>query len=307
MRGAYITGYGDPRDVVRVGDMPNPELHPDEVLIEVRAAGVNPIDWKIVEGAMRSARPMRFPAPIGYDAAGIVREGGGTVTRFKPGDEIYTRVDAMHPGTFAEWIAVDEKLVALKPRNLSFEQAAAVPLAALTAWQGLFEHIKLQRGQKILIQGGAGGVGSFAVQFAKHAGAMVATTVGTDHVVIAKMTKADVVIDHHTQRFEEFVSDYDAVFDTVGGEVQSRSLTILKQGGILVSTRSVPTDKKEGKRLASFTARPDGKQLAEIGRLIESGAVTPVIDHIYPLEEATDALLQSRTGHAGGKIVIRVH
>lgn len=306
MKGVYITGYGKVDDVVRVGDIPNPDLHLNELMIEVQAAGVNPIDWKIIEGA-GAGRSAHFPIPVGYDAAGIVRDVGSAVTRFQKGDEVFTRVDAMRPGTFAEWIAVDERLVAPKPRNIDFVQAAGVPLAALTAWQGLFEHMKLERGQKLLIQGGAGGVGSFAVQFAKHKGATVATTVGPDHIALAKRLKADLVIDYRKERFEDLVRDYDAVFDTVGGDVQARSLAILRVGGILVSTLGVPTGEKDGKRLMSFRARPDGMQLAEIALLIESGAVIPIIDHVYPLEQAKDALLKSRSGHAGGKIVIRMH
>jgi len=307
MRAAYFTGYGDPGEVVRVGEMPNPDLHPGEVLVEVRAAGVNPIDWKIIEGHMGSRGSPHFPAPIGYDVAGVVRECGSGASRFEPGTEVYARVDGAHPGTFAEMTVVDETLLAPKPRNIDFEQAAAVPLAALTAWQALFEQITLERGQCILIHGGSGGVGSFAVQFAKHAGAEVATTVGTDHVALAKALKADVVIDYRTQRFEEVVHDYDAVLDTLGGEVQARSVAVLRPGGILVSTLGVPGDEKEGRQLASFVARGDGQQLAVIGRLIESGTVAPVVDHVYSLDHVREALMQSRGGHAGGKIVIRVH
>jgi NADPH:quinone reductase-like Zn-dependent oxidoreductase len=305
MKAAYIDQYGDVGQVVELGDVPRPEVQPDDVLVEIYAAGVNPVDWKIVEGHLRTARPMDFPAKLGYDMAGVVVDKGCEVSGFKVGDAVFSRVDPKRPGTFAEYVAVSEKLVAPKPENLNFAQAAAVPLAALTAWQALFENIRLEKGQKVLIHAGLGGVGSFAIQFAKHAGAEVATTVGTAHVEQARALGADRVIDYRQERFEEVLHDFDAVLDTLAGEVQSRSLAVLKPGGVLASTLGISTE-KPGIRFEAVMVHSDGAQLAEIGRLIESGAVRPVIDRTFPLDRVKEALLYSRGGHATGKIVIQV-
>ncbi len=306
MKSAYITHYGSVDDVVELGDVPKPELQPDEVLIEAHSAGVNPIDWKIIEGVMSSGKPLTGPRRIGYDVSGVVAEIGSAVTRFRPGDEVFCRVDSAHPGAFAEYVAVIEGLVAPKPKNIDFTEAAAVPLASMTAWQALFEHIQLKSGQKVLIHAGVGGVGSFAIQFAQHAGAQVATTVGPQSVERAKALGATWVIDYQHERFEKRLHDFDAVFDTIGGETQRRSLAVLKPGGVLVSTVGISVPDTPGIRLIPMIMHAEESQLEEIAKLIESGEVRPVIDRVFSLDQIKEALLYSRSGHAHGKIVVRV-
>lgn len=310
MRAVSIDRYGKIEETVKITDVPVPQAGPGEVLVEVMAAGVNPVDWKIAEGYRAGGAP-HFPIVLGNDLAGIVAETGSGATRFRKGDEVYGRADRQHVGTFAEYVVVDENVLAPKPKNLDFQQAASVPLAALTAWQALFEHIRLQAGQKVLIQAGSGGVGSFAIQFAKHAGAQVATTVSTANVSFAKSLGADWIVDYRKQRFEDVLPhDFDAVLDTLAGDIQVRSVAVLRSDGVLVSTLGV-VEKLQAEcpslRLEGMVMHPDGDQLAEIGRLIEDGDVKPVIDRTFPLEQAKEALLYSRSGHAHGKIVITAH
>jgi NADPH:quinone reductase-like Zn-dependent oxidoreductase len=309
MKAASIDRYGKIEDTVTISDVPKPALGPGDVLVEVKAAGVNPVDWKIAEGYTRG-REVHFPMILGNDLAGVVVATGEGAMRFKQGDEVYGRVDRQHTGTFAEYAAVDEQALARKPRNLDFAEAAAVPLAALTAWQALFEHARLRTGQKVLIQAGAGGVGSFAIQFAKHVGAQVATTVSTANVALAQSLGADWVIDYKKQRFEDVIHDVDAVLDTLAGDIQARSLAVLKSGGVLVSTVGVAPESRQERpdvRFEAMVMHPDGGQLAEITRLIEAGTVKPVVDRRFGLEQTKEALIYSRTGHAHGKIVITPH
>ena len=221
MKAIYIANYGALDEVVQMGDLPNPAVGPQDVLIQVRAAGVNPIDWKIAEGYMKDRIPLVLPAILGNEVAGVIIEAGSATSRFKKGGEVYARLDPLRGGGYAEYVAVDAKFVAPKPEVVDFVAAAAIPLAGLTAWQVLFEHLKLKKGQKVLIHAGSGGVGSFAIQFAKHIGAEVATTVGPDGVKLAKTLGADHVIDYKSRPFEDVVKDFDAVFDTVGGETQA--------------------------------------------------------------------------------------
>lgn len=303
MKAAYIEQYGKVEDTVKLGDVPKPVAGPGEVLIEVYAAGINPVDWKIIEGYLKAFRPLKFPSLLGYDVAGVVAGTAGEVAGFKAGDPVYARVST--PGTFSEYAVANIKEIARKPENLDFVNAAAVPLAALTAWQSLFEYIRLKKGQKILIHAGLGGVGSFAVQFAKHVGAEVATTVGAAHVEQARALGADRVIDYGKEHFEDVIHDFDAVLDTLAGEVQPRSLKVLKPGGVLASTLGISVDKSDI-RLEAVMMHPDGGQLAEIGSLIKAGAVKSVVDRIFPLDQIKEALVLNRNGHATGKIVIRV-
>lgn len=311
MKEVYIEEYGALDDVIRTGDMPKPKPQPQDVLIEVRASGVNPMDWKIAEGYAKARIPLNLPAILGNELAGVVAETGSAVDRFKAGDEVYARLDPLRAGSFAEFVAADAKLVAAKPKNIDFIAAAAIPLAGLTAWQVLFEHIKLKKGQKVLIHAGSGGVGSFAIQFAKHIGAEVATTVSADGVELAKTLRADRIINYKNQRFEDVVENFDAVVDTIGGETQARSISALKPGGVLVSTVGITaaqgTAEKAGVRLEAIFMHPDGGQLTEIARLVDAGAVRPIIDHIFSLEQVKDALRYSKAGRVKGKIVIRVN
>lgn len=306
MKSAYITHYGHVDDVVELGNVPNPELQADEVLIEIHAAGINPIDWKIIEGYMSGGEELHERRGIGFDVSGVVAEVGDAVTRLKPGDEVFTRVKPMHSGAFSEYVAVGEGLVAPKPKNIDFTEAAAIPLASMTAWQALFEHLQLQPGQKVLIHAGLGGVGSFAIQFARHIGAQVATTVGPQSVEKARELGATWAIDHHHQPFDEVLHDFDAVLDTIGGENQERSLNVLKDGGALVSTVGINVPETRGIRLMPMVMHPEEAQLEEIAKLIEAGEVKPVIDRVFSLDQVKEALLYSQSGHAHGKIVLRV-
>jgi NADPH:quinone reductase-like Zn-dependent oxidoreductase len=310
MKAIYIANYGALDEVVQMGDLPNPAVGPQDVLIQVRAAGVNPIDWKIAEGYMKDRIPLVLPAILGNEVAGVIIEAGSATSRFKKGGEVYARLDPLRGGGYAEYVAVDAKLVAPKPEVVDFVAAAAIPLAGLTAWQVLFEHLKLKKGQKVLIHAGSGGVGSFAIQFAKHIGAEVATTVGPDGVKLAKTLGADHVIDYKSRRFEDVVKDFDAVLDTVGGETQARSIPVLKRGGVLVSIVGVTADQtaaeKAGVRLQGVFMHPDGEQLAQIALLVDAGTVRPIIDRTFVFGQAKDALHYSKAGRAKGKIVIKV-
>jgi NADPH:quinone reductase-like Zn-dependent oxidoreductase len=310
MKAAYIEAYGPLEQAVKVGERPAPQPGPGEVLIEVHAAGINPIDWKIAEGHAKAWIPLALPAVLGNEAAGVIVRVGSGVSRFKQGDEVYVRVDGARAGAYAELLAADEKLVAPKPKSVDFAHAAAVPLAGLTAWQLLTEQIKLQRGQTVLIHAGAGGVGSFAIQFAKHIGARVITTAGPQGLALVKSLGADVVVDYTTQRFEDAAKDVDAVFDTIGGETQVRSLAVLKRGGVLASIVGVAVKPEDaaaaGVQVKPAMMRPDGAQLAEIARLIDAGAVKPIVDRTFSLDETQQALIASRSGRAKGKLIVRV-
>jgi NADPH:quinone reductase-like Zn-dependent oxidoreductase len=310
MKAAYIEAYGPLEEAVRVGERPAPRAGTHDVLIEVHAAGINPIDWKIAEGHAEAWIPLVLPVVLGNEAAGVVTAVGSGVTRFKPGDEVYVRVDGLRAGAYAELLAVDEKLAALKPRSVDFIAAAAVPLAGLTAWQILTEQLKLQRGQTVLVHAGSGGVGSFAIQFAKHLGARVVTTAGPQGVELAKSLGADEVVDYTSRRFEDAVKNADAVFDTIGGQTQVRSLAVLKRGGVLASIVGLAVTPEAaaaaGVQLKAAFMRPDGTQLAEIARLIDAGAVKPVVHCAFTLDEAKLALVASRAGHAKGKLVLQV-
>jgi NADPH:quinone reductase-like Zn-dependent oxidoreductase len=310
MKTISIANYGLIDEIVRTTDMPKPTPGPQDVLIQVRAAGVNPVDWKIAEGYMKSMRSFLMPLILGNEVAGVVTAIGSEVAGSKNGDEVYVRLDPTKCGAFAEFVAVDAKLVAPKPKNVDFTTAAGIPLAGLTAWQALFEHLKLKKDQRILIHAGSGGVGSFAIQFAKHIGAEVATTVGPDGLDMAKALGANCIIDYKSQRFEDVVKDFDAVLDTLGGETQARSLRVLKRGGALVTLAGITADQnvaeKYGISMKGISMHPDGKQLAEIAGLVDAGAVKPILDRTFTLEQAKQALLYSKSGRAKGKIVITV-
>jgi NADPH:quinone reductase-like Zn-dependent oxidoreductase len=309
MKTISIANYGPIDEVVRMTEMPKPTTGPQDVLIQVRAAGVNPIDWKTAEN-LKNMSTFPMPLILGNEVAGVVSSVGNAVTSFKNGDEVFVRLDTTRCGGFAEFVAVEAKLVVMKPKKTDFISAAGIPLAGLTAWQGLFEHLKLKRGQKILIHAGSGGVGSFAIQFAKHIGAEVATTVGPDGTDMAKALGAKYIIDYKSQRFEDVVKDFDAVFDTIGGETQTRSLRVLRRGGALVSTVGVSADRsiadKAGVSIQGMGMHTDGKELTEIAGLVDAGAVKAIIDRTFNFDQTKEALLYSKSGRAKGKIVVRV-
>ncbi|MFJ9591145.1 NADP-dependent oxidoreductase [Streptomyces virginiae] len=309
MKAAVITQYGQVRDVVRVADAPVPAVGPQDVLIEVRAAGVNPVDHLIVKGFM-SADALAGPVVIGNELAGVVSKVGAEVTRFAVGDEVFSRVDPRVGGAFAEYAAVDQSLVAAKPAALTFEEAASLPLVALTALQALTEQSDVRAGTRVLIHGAAGGVGSAAVQIAKTLGAEIVATASADTVDLVRELGADRVIDYRAEKFDEVVSDVDVVLDTIGGETQERSFGVLKTGGTLVST--IPIADAEAKKARwnvearSFFMHPDGEQLAHLAGLVEAGQLRPIVEMVFPLDEAAAALQKVERGGARGKTVIAV-
>lgn len=332
MKAFIIDRYGK-KHGGRIGEMPDPELREDEVLVQVHAAGVNLLDSKVRNGEFKIILPYRLPLILGHDVAGAVVKVGPRVRQFRLGDEVYARADDFRIGTFAEFVPVKEGALALKPKSLTMEEAASIPLVALTAWQALIEKAKLKRGQKIFIQGGSGGVGTFAIQLAKHLGATVATTTSAINAPLVKSLGADVVIDYRTQDFEDVLRDYDVVLNSQDGATLAKSLRVLKGGGQLISI-SGPPDPEFGKesgapwfvrliiRLLSAGVRKEanrrdlkysflfmranGHQLFEITRLIEAGAIRPVIDRVFPFESTNEALAYVETGRAKGKVVVKL-
>ncbi len=296
-------------ELLRYEDAPRPVPDAGEVLIHVHAAGVNPVDWKIREGRLQSRITHHLPLTLGWDVAGVIEQLGPGVTQFKAGDAVYARPDLARDGAYAEYIAARTSEIALKPQTLDFIHAAAVPLSALTAWQSLFDAGNLQPGQRILIHAGAGGVGHYAVQFARWKGAHVITTASARNANFVRSLGADEVIDYTATRFEDAVRDADMVFDTVGGEIQTRSWKVLKKGGILVSilTLTVPEEAEQrGWRSAYVFVQPNAAQLARIAELIDTGKVKPVVENVFPLHEAARAHTLIQGAHARGKIVLRV-
>jgi NADPH:quinone reductase-like Zn-dependent oxidoreductase len=311
--------------------MPEPELRAGDVLIEIHAASLNPLDTKIRDGDFKPILPYRPPFILGHDLAGKVIRVGSKVRRFKPGDSVYARVRDGRIGTFAESIAVDEADVALKPTNLSMEEAASIPLVGLTAWQALAEKAGLKKGQKILIHAGSGGVGTFAIQLAKHLGASVATTASAANIALVQSLGADIVIDYKTQDFEKLLSGYDVVLNSLDGDTLRKSLNVLKPGGRLISISGPPDPdfaRDQGlnwflRQILRFVSRgirggarrhrvdysflfmrADGDQLSKITALIEAGVIRPVMDKVFPFEALNDALAYIETGRAKGKVVV---
>jgi NADPH:quinone reductase-like Zn-dependent oxidoreductase len=311
MKAIRIHNYGGP-EVLHYEDAPRPEPQAGEVLVRVHAAGVNPIDWKVREGHMKDFWPHKFPLILGWDLSGVVEElgaGPAAAGRFKIGDEVYSIPDPTRNGAYADYIVVRESELALKPTSLHHIRAAAVPLAALTAWQSLFDTAQLQPGQRVLIHAGSGGVGHFAVQLAKWKGAYVFATASTKNQDLLRELGVDKAIDYTQQRFEDVAHNIDIVLDTMGGETQERSWSVLKKGGVLVSLVQPPSEEKAkelGVRAAFVAGHPSGAQLAEIAKLIDSGELKPVIDRILPLSEVRRAHELSQSGHTHGKIVLRV-
>lgn len=330
MKAFLIDRYGS-ADVVRAGQLPEPTMHEDEVLVEVHAAGVNPVDAKIRDGEFKLFLPYRFPLVLGCDLAGVVVRVGSKVSRFKPGDEVYARPDTKRIGAFAEYIAVNQDALAHKPKNLTMTEAAAVPLVALTAWQALVEKAQLKRGQKVFIHAGSGGVGSIAIQLAKHLGATVATTTSSANVAWVKQLGADIVIDYSKEDFTAIVRDYDVVLDSLGGKSVQKSLGVLKPGGTLIGIAGPPDPdfaeqiganwfmklvmrllssgvRKQARRCDArysfLFMRADGKQLAQLTALIEAGAIHPVIDRIFPFAQTKEAMAYVDTGRSKGKVIV---
>ena len=330
---AFVVDQYKKNGRLRLAEIPEPEAMEGDVLIRIHATSVNLLDSKIRDGEFKLILPFRMPFILGHDVAGTVIRVGSKVRKFKPGDEVYARPRDGRVGTFAEFIAINEADVALKPANLSMEQAASIPLVGLTGWQALVEVAKLKAGQKVFIQAGSGGVGTFAIQLAKHLGATVATTTSARNAELVKSLGADVVIDYTTEDFETILSGYDLVLNSQDSKTLEKSLRVLKPGGLLISISGPPdpTFAKEfglnlflklvlrllsrgvrkraqslGVHYSFLFMRAQGQQLSEIRSLIESGIIRPVVDQVLPFEKTADALAYVETGRAKGKVVIAV-
>ena len=324
--------YGK-QERLRAADVPEPDVGDNDVLIQVHATAVNQLDSKLRNGEFKLILPYRPPFILGHDVAGVVVRVGPRVRQFKVGDEVYARPDDFRIGTFAELIAVKEDSVAIKPKNITMEEAASIPLVGLTAWQALVEKARLKKGQKVFIQAGSGGVGTFAIQLAKHLGATVATTTSAGNMALVKSLGADVVIDYKQDAFEERLSGYDVVLNSQDGKTLAKSLGVLQAGGRLISISGPPDPQfaedtkapwlvKQVMRALSWGARrqaqrrkvsytflfmkASGSQLRQITPLIESGAIRPVIDQVFPFESTNEAMAYVESGRAKGKVVIKV-
>ncbi|WP_426667693.1 NADP-dependent oxidoreductase [Mucilaginibacter sp. McL0603] len=308
MKAIRIHEFGGP-DVLQLEDIEVPQPKADEVLIKVYASSVNPVDRKIVAGEREEKFPTRFPLTIGWDVSGVIEQAGNQVRNFSIGDAVYGRPFPKQNGAFAEYLVIKASEIALKPRSIDHIQTAAVPLAGLTAWQGLFKFGKLEKGQKVLIHGASGGVGTFALQFAQWKGADVIGTASGDNLDFIKQIGANQAIDHDNERFEDMVQDVDLVFDLIGGETQQRSLAVIKPGGRLVTT-VMPAFKDQAKekhiQLEGFTAQSYTADLEQIAGLIDNGFVSPVVSAVLSLEDARKAEELSSKHHTRGKVVIKV-
>jgi NADPH:quinone reductase-like Zn-dependent oxidoreductase len=330
MKAFILDAYGK-KQAFRLGETPDPRIGPDDVLVEVRAAGLNLLDSKIRNGEFKLILPYKPPLVLGHDLAGIVVEVGAEVRRFKAGDAVYARARDGQIGAFAERISVKEADLAFKPAGLSMEEAASIPLVGLTAWQALVEHAGLKPGQKVLIHAGSGGVGTFAIQLAKHLGATVATTTSAANIDLVRSLGADIAIDYRTQEFATELSGYDVVLNSLDSATLEKSLDVLKPGGKLISI-SGPADpafaqaqglnavlsfairmmsarirrkaKRAGVDYSFLFMRAEGDQLGQITRLIDDGVIKPVIDRVFPFEGLNDAFAYIETGRAKGKVVI---
>jgi NADPH:quinone reductase-like Zn-dependent oxidoreductase len=304
MKAVRIHSYGGP-DVLAYDDVPRPTAGPKEVLVRVHAASINPVDWKLRAGYLKEHVPLSLPMILGMDFSGVIEGIGMDVQGFRPGDEVYAMIDMGRNGTYAEYAVVDASLVAPKPRSHDHIHAAAIPLAGLTAWHGLFESGGLKSGQKVLIHGAAGGVGSFAVQLAKRAGAIVVGTASARNQSLLKDLGVDQAIDYSAAPFEKAVSQVDLVMDTIGGETLQRSWSVLKKGGILASTVAEPKPAmadRIGKRIAN---RPSAQGLRELAKAADSGELHAIVETVLPLNQARKGHDMTKSGHARGKIVLK--
>ncbi|TCQ08940.1 NADPH:quinone reductase-like Zn-dependent oxidoreductase [Rhizobium sp. PP-F2F-G36] len=318
---------------LRLAERPEPQVENGDVLVRIHATSVNPLDSKLRDGAFKIFLPYRPPFVLGHDVAGTVVKVGSSVSRFKVGDEIYARPRDHRIGTFAEFIAIHQDDVALKPSTLTMEDASSIPLVALTAWQALVDVAKVKPGQKVFIQAGSGGVGTIAIQLAKHLGATVATTTSAANAALVKSLGADVVIDYKSQDFEKVLSGYDVVLNSQDAKTLAKSLNVLKPGGHLISISGPPDPafadalgvnpilklvirllsrsarkkaKSLGLRYSFLFMRADGRQLEQIAGLIDSGAIRPVVDRVFPFNQTPEALAYVETGRSKGKVVIKV-
>jgi NADPH:quinone reductase-like Zn-dependent oxidoreductase len=308
MKAVVIHEYGGP-EVLKYEDIPRPEPKDDQLLIRVIAAGVNPVDGMIRSGMFAKEGNRAFPIILGGDVAGVVEKVGSKITKFKAGDPVFAYVSLDDSGGYAQYALVTEREAALKPKSLTYVEAAAVPVVAMTAWQALVDTAKLSGGQTVLIHGGSGGVGSFAIQIAKARGAKVITTASTANQDFLKQLGADVAIDYTKQKFEDVAKDVDVVLDSIGRDTLARSYAVVKKGGIIVSLVARPKEselEKHGIRGTPLNAEPNSEELAEIGRLIDNKKIKVIVSQTFPLSEAMKAQEQVATGHTRGKIVLKV-
>jgi NADPH:quinone reductase-like Zn-dependent oxidoreductase len=332
MKAFIIQRYGK-KEKLTLAEVADPVVLRNDVLIKVHATALNLLDSKIKSGEFKLILPYKPPFVLGHDVAGVITKVGSGVTKFRVGDEVYARPADHRIGTFAEFIAIKEEDVALKPKNLTMEEAASIPLVGLTAWQALVERGNVKKGQKVFIQAGSGGVGTFAIQLAKHLGAIVATTTSATNIEMVKSLGADVVIDYKKDDFATTLLDYDLVLNSQDQKTLEKSLSVLKPGGKLISISGPPDAefareigapwylqlvmkllsagaKKRAKRFGvgySFLfMRAQGEQLSQIAKLIESGVIKPVIDKVFPFEQTNEAMAYIETGRAKGKVVIKV-
>lgn len=310
MKAIVIEEYGSADQLVE-RDVPTPEIKESQVLVELHATSINPVDWKVREGYLKDNLPFQFPVILGWDAAGIVKKVGESVTGFSVGDKVFARPATNPNGTYAEYVAVDSNLLAPMPENVSYAEAASIPLVGETAWTALAEIAKIKEGDKVLIHAGAGGVGSLAIQIAKSFGATVASTASSDNEDYLKDLGVDVFIDYKKQDFESELDDYDIVFDTMGGEIQEKSFNVLKKGGIIVSITNPPSEelaKAKEVKTGYFFLEPNGKRLAKLGELMKNNQLKATIGSQFPFSEngLREAHRLSETHHAKGKIVINI-
>ncbi|MFC6465128.1 NADP-dependent oxidoreductase [Marinilactibacillus sp. GCM10026970] len=310
MKAIVIEAYGSADQLVEK-DIPKPKITEDQVLVKLHATSINPIDWKMREGYLSSMLPYEFPIILGWDAAGIIKEVGTNVTDFKVGDKIFSRPETNPRGTYAEYIAIDKELLAPMPENISFGEAASIPLVGETAWVALVELAEIKAGDNVLIHAGAGGVGSLAIQIAKSFGATVASTASAENEAYLKELGVDTFINYKEQDFESLLSDYDIVFDTMGGDIQKKSFNVLKKGGSLISIAGEPDKElaeEKGIKTGYFFLQPDGKRLAKLGDLIRDGKLKATVGSEFPFTEEglREAHRLSETHHAKGKIVINI-
>lgn len=333
MKAIHFTGYGKLQDKIILKDIPMPIPSDNEVLIKIYAASVNPIDYKLVHGLLKLIHHFKLPSRLGYDVSGVVSSVGKNVTEFKPGDEVFSWVGTSSPGTFAEYISVNSNYVSYKPVNLTHEEASCIPLVGLTSMQAISDFGKAKAGQKILIHAGSGGVGVFAIQYAKSLNLHVATTTSTANVEWVKSLGADIVIDYKKQNYLDQIKDYDIVYDTLGGQTTLDSIKVLKEGGKLVSVAGPPDKLYAIKNnlniflnmvisLMGFKVRkaakkhnisynfiflePKEKQLAELAHLVETKNIQVHIEKTYALEQASEALQHVAAGRTKGKVVIKI-
>jgi NADPH:quinone reductase-like Zn-dependent oxidoreductase len=332
MKALIFTRYAKSGNIV-FSEIPEPVLKPDEILVRVHAVGLNKIDTMIPKGIFKPIIRLQLPATLGSDLAGVVAEVGSRVTRFKVGDAVFASIFDLGTGSLAEFVVVPESAAALKPSNLDFVQAASIPMVGLTSWQALKERAPVKSGQKVFVPAGSGGIGTFAIQLAKHLGAKVGTTTSTANVGLVRNLGADEIIDYKKQEFEEVLRDYDVVLGTMTGDSQKKSLRILKPNSSIVSLVGPPDTafargrgmnfmmkavfgllsggiirqaKKIGAAYSFLFVYPDGKQLAEIGTLLETGTIRPVIDQVFPFDQAKEALAYLEKGRAKGKVVVQM-